>query len=75
MNTGMLWLDTDQRRTLEEKVTRAAAYYLEKSGRMPELCLVNKRSLAEERTVGAIHVRPVKNMVEHHFLLGFDSAN
>jgi hypothetical protein len=41
---------------------------------MPELCLVNKRSLAEERTVGAIHVRPVKNMVEHHFLLGFDSV-
>ena len=74
MLSGMLWLDTDQRRTLEEKVLRAAHYYQEKYGQQPQLCLVNESMLPEEMHVGEVQVRPVPNMVVHHFLLGADSA-
>lgn len=74
MLSGMLWLDTDKQRTLEEKVLRASHYYEEKYGRLPKLCLVNERMLPEETHVGEVQVRPVPNMVAHHFLLGFDSA-
>ncbi len=74
MLSGMLWLDTDKRRTLEEKILRAARYYEEKYGRLPQLCLVNEGMLPEEMDVGEVHVRPVPNMIAHHFLLGIDSA-
>ena len=49
MNVGMLWLDDDRKRSLDEKVNRAVEYYREKYGRMPEMCLVNKGMLAEEK--------------------------
>ena len=74
MLSGMLWLDTDTQRTLEEKVLRAARYYEEKYGRLPQLCLVNEGMLPEEMHVGDVQVRPVPNMIVHHFLLGVDSA-
>lgn len=74
MLSGMLWLDTDKQRTLEEKVLRAAHYYEEKYGRLPQLCLVNEGMLPEETLMGDVHVRPVPNMVAHHFLLGVDAS-
>lgn len=74
MQIGMLWLDTDKRRSLEEKILRAASYYEEKYGHKPELCLVNEGMLTEEKDVATIHVRPVSNVIAHHFLLGRDSS-
>jgi hypothetical protein len=70
VNIGMLWRDDDKRRSFEEKVQRAADYYMMKYGRWPELCLVNVLMLADERKVGAIAVQPVKNVLPHHFWLG-----
>jgi hypothetical protein len=70
MDVGMLWLDADTHRTIEEKVTRAADYYRQKYGSAPDLCLVNKRMLAEERQVGPVSVQPAANVLVHHFWLG-----
>lgn len=70
MNVGMLWLDDDKKRSLEEKVQRAAEYYREKYGQAPELCLVNSHMLADEEKVGPIEVRPAKTVLLHHFWLG-----
>ena len=70
MNVGMLWLDDDGKRSLEEKVSRAVDYYQEKYGRMPEMCLVNKGMLPAEKTVGKINVQPTSNILPHHFWLG-----
>lgn len=72
MNTGMLWLDADDRRTLEEKVQRAADYYEDKYGEVPNLCLVNVRMVEKELDVRGIHVRPVKNVLRNHLWLGLD---
>ena len=73
MNTGMLWLDDDKKRSLEEKVQRAADYYREKYGRMPELCLVNTRTVTEAVRFGLIEVRPVSNVLPSHFWLGVEA--
>ena len=73
MNIGMLWLDADRVRSFDEKVKRAADYYQEKYGRLPELCFVNTKMLAEERSVDHIEVKPIKNVQHNHFWLGMKS--
>lgn len=69
MQTGMLWLD-DSQRSLEEKVQRAATYYREKYGRVPDFCCVNSTMLAEAQTVDRIEVRPMGNILPHHLWIG-----
>jgi len=70
MNSGMLWLDDDKNRTLDEKVRKAAAYYREKYGQAPDMCLVNNKMLAEERQVDTVEVKPVQNVLINHFWVG-----
>lgn len=70
MNTGLMWLDTDRKRSLEEKVKRAAEHYREKYGRLPELCFVNSALLAEDKKVGRVLVQPSKTVLPGHFWLG-----
>ena len=73
MKTGMLWLDDDKKRSLEEKVQRAVDYYREKYGQMPELCLVNQRTVSEAVKVGSVLVRPATNVLPSHFWLGIEA--
>lgn len=70
MITGMMWLDVDKKRPLSEKVERAADYYKNKYGKKPTLCYVNDAMIEEETKVGKISVRPVQNIMQHHFWLG-----
>ena len=70
MQTGMLWLDDDKRRSVDEKVRRAVAYYREKYGRQPDLCLVHKAALKGERRIDAVQVQPARTVLPHHFWLG-----
>jgi hypothetical protein len=70
MDVGMLWLDVDRQRSLDEKVTRAAEYYQEKYGRFPTLCLVNTQALPEKKLLGRIEVQPATTVLPFHFLLG-----
>ena len=70
MNTGMMWLDVDAKRPLNEKVERAAEYYKTKYGKKPNLCFVNPQTVEEETKVGKIVVRPVNNIMRYHFWLG-----
>ena len=73
MKVGMLWLDTDRKRSLEDKVQRAAEYYQDKYGRFPELCLVNNRVINGEKTVGRVRVEPARTVLPDHFWLGMAS--
>lgn len=71
MRVGMLWLDADSKRTLEEKVERAAVYYRDKYGCDPDLCLVNTATFSEEEiVVGEVKVQRTKNVLPHHFWMG-----
>ncbi len=70
MDVGMLWLDDDKRMTLDDKIRRAADYYRQKYGQSPNLCLVNKAALENEKQVGPIEVKPVGHVLPHHFWVG-----
>lgn len=74
MNVGMLWLDDDRSRSLEEKVSRAVEYYQEKYGRFPDTCLVNTAMLKDETKVGKVNVQPIANILPHHFWLGMNAG-
>lgn len=75
MKVGMLWLDADGKASLEEKVLRAVAYYEDKYGRAPDLCLVNTATFAEEeRTVGKVKVQRTKTVLPNHFWVGLGAA-
>ncbi|HLB64036.1 MAG TPA: hypothetical protein VJJ46_04290 [Anaerolineales bacterium] len=72
MEIGMLWFD-DSARTLPEKVKRAAAYYAEKYGRTPTLCLVNPAGLnGSEGDLGGVQVRAARSVMPHHLWIGVD---
>ncbi len=73
MKTGMMWLDADAKRPLEEKVRQAADYYREKYGQIPNLCLVNKAALKSEQLIDKILVQPAKTVLPNHFWLGVES--
>lgn len=70
MDVGMLWMDDDKKSSLDEKIRKAAAYYLEKYGQKPDICLVNQAMLAEEKNVDAIQVQPANNVLLNHFWVG-----
>ena len=74
MKIGMLWLDADQKRPFSEKVLRAADYYQEKYGEVPELCLVNSAMVTEEQKVGKIKVMPATTVLPNHFWLGMGQS-
>jgi hypothetical protein len=74
MKTGMLWLDADARRTLEEKVQRAVEYYSQKYGSMPDLCLVNTGTFSEEEIkIGPVKVQRARTVLPHHFWVGMST--
>ena len=71
METGLLWYDGDPKRSLRDKVERAAEHYRSKLGVRPNTCFVNSAMMAESsmeykgmRIVGAGDVLP------GHFWLG-----
>lgn len=80
MKLGMLWFDNDPKTALVEKVLRAADYYRNKYGRVPDLCLVNPAMLknpadSEEIQVGTIRLRSMRTILPNHLWIGIDDSN
>ena len=73
MDIGMLWLDDDKNRSLEEKVKRAAQYYRDKYGRKPNVCFINKIPGNDSNEVDKITIVQDKTILPHHFFLGLRS--
>jgi hypothetical protein len=70
---GMLWFDNDKKRTLAEKIKRAADYFNKKYGRVPNVCFVNK-GVIEAVEMPGIKVRPSGIILPNHFLVGMEEA-
>jgi hypothetical protein len=75
MNVGMLWFDNDPRTALTAKVSRAADYYRQKYGRVPNLCLVHPSMLGErlnfvEGMLGKVAVRSNRVIQPGHLWIG-----
>jgi hypothetical protein len=85
MNVGMLWFDNDPRTALTAKVARAADYYRQKYGLVPDLCLVNPSMLKEPRpdlieghagkVAGTVVVRPNRLIQPGHLWIGKEEMN
>jgi hypothetical protein len=76
MKIGMLWFDGDFNQGLDERISRAAAYYRDKYGRIPNLCVVHPAT-AGEHPPGAVNGVLVKislTVQPDHFWLGFKEA-
>jgi hypothetical protein len=69
MREGLLWFDSDKRRTAEQKLDQAAARYAERFGRPPNLCHVNP---AEVFAHTAIKVLADPAVLRGHFWVGRD---
>jgi hypothetical protein len=71
MDFGMLWNDDDGRRSLAEKVARAAEYFRGKYGEEPTVCYVHPSLLpAGEATAAGLRLMPSKSVLLNHFWLG-----
>ncbi len=76
MEVGLLWLDNDPRRGIEEKVMRAVAYYRDKYGRQPNVCFVHPSMLEGNGNgngklkAGDVEVRPGRAILPDHFWVG-----
>jgi len=73
MNTGMMWFDNDPKTALIEKIERAADYYREKYGRVPDICLVNPGMMNEpELRAGKIVVKALRTVLPGHLWIGIE---
>ena len=81
MNVGMLWFDNDPRTALTAKVARAADYYHQKYGLVPDLCLVHPSMLTNphpdlvDGTAGKVAVRPNRLIQPGHLWIGKEDQN
>lgn len=74
MQTGMLWFDNDPKTGLAAKIERAADYYRQKYGQIPDLCLVHPSMLGQEQPPGKIAIRPYRPVLPGHLWLGIDES-
>ncbi len=72
MNTGMLWFD-DSKTTLGNKITKAIAYYKNKYGLTPNLCLVNPKMLENQQLdIEGLNIRPYRPVLPGHIWIGVE---
>ena len=72
MEIGMLWHD-DGPHSLNDKISRAVAFYTEKYGHKPTLCMVNPDTLnGGERKLGGVEVRQTRSVLRNHLWIGID---
>jgi hypothetical protein len=74
MEIGMLWKDDDVKRSLEQKLARAADYYRGKYGESPTVCFVHPSMLADGadrvESAAGLRVLTARTVQMHHFWLG-----
>ena len=75
MKIGMLWFDNDPKTALSAKIIKAAQYYTDKYGRVPNLCLVHPSALEKPVELTAIAVRPYRPVLPGHLWLGVEERN
>lgn len=77
MKVGMLWFDGDRSIDLSSRIKRAATYYHEKYGRMPNLCILHPTTSGEttlERVAGLV-VQTNASVLPDHFWLGIEEQS
>ncbi len=82
MQIGLLWYDSDPRRSVAAKAVEAARRYREKFGAAPNTCYVNQAVLAGAEMIvplqapenAVLRLRPAPNILPHHFWVGIEEG-
>jgi hypothetical protein len=88
MKTGMLWFDDDPKRSVDEKIERAARRFVEKYGVAPNLCYANPRTVGASQHIVAfaaptvragkgsinISMKQASTILPNHFWLGVSES-
>ncbi len=81
MNIGMLWYDNDPKVDLNIKIQRAASYYQDKYGKIPNLCFVHPSMLPAQAEAAptsiksaGIDVRPNRAVLPNHLWMGVHTS-
>jgi hypothetical protein len=74
MQTGLLWFD-NSKDTLEQKVLKAAAYYMRKYGQTPDTCQIHPSMLAGKDTLkaGVVTIKTNRAVLPCHLWIGVDA--
>jgi hypothetical protein len=77
MKVGMLWFDGDRSIDLSSRIERAAAYYHDKYGRMPNLCILHPTTSGENTLEGVagLAVQTSVSVLPDHFWLGIEEQS
>lgn len=74
MKTGLLWYDDNPKRSLAEKVRRAARRYRQKFSTPPDVCYVHPSANGETHTVDDIRIVTLPSVLLHHYWIGQEEA-
>lgn len=73
MDFGMLWFDDDPKRSLDEKIAKAAHYYFEKYKIIPTACMVHPKALPDgEMMLSVIKVAPRSYVLTNCLWIGVE---
>lgn len=75
MKIGLLWFDNSPTDALSVKINRAAAYYAQKTGEIPNACYTNPANCPAETVIDQIAVIPTRHILPHHFWIGVEEAS
>lgn len=70
MNIGMLWFDNDPKRTLQQKIERAAEHYRRKYGQTANVVFLHPATPRMPAEIGGLAVKTSKTVLPNHFWLG-----
>ncbi len=73
MEFGLLWYDDTTTRSLEDKVTRAAAQYEHKFGQPPTVCFINPAMLngnGKAAEANGVRIETLRTVLPNHFWVG-----
>lgn len=72
-----MWFDGDHRSELHTRIERAAMYYREKYGELPNLCVINPSTAGANPPglVKGLDVRTSPSVLPDHFWLGIDDRS
>lgn len=75
MENGMMWFDSDNKRSLEQKIVEAARYYTAKYKRKPELVLINPTEVKPGEIIPRLPGIAIENqniVLPHHIWIGMN---
>jgi hypothetical protein len=73
MKEGLLWFDDDPKRSLDEKIVRAATRFQARFGFRPTTCFVNPRDFeGKPAEIAGLQLKTAPNVRPNHFWLGVE---